>query len=237
MRPQILLTLLLTTAAFPQARPTTFLLEDTTIVAGTAGQFEPSQHQYCLAALKAGTPACLVFSTALFGDTNRYLTLLPIANFAHFDSGQYAASGLTVEEDHAQTGSPAAQTHQSVIALEPELSFTHAPNNQRPLNLFLEYHLRPGTLDAFLALVRSNQLPAARKAAVPAFEVFRTLVGASPDRVFVVYRLDSYAQLDRYKEPDSGEWRDFASKDILSSTSFVVRYRPEISANPNDPTS
>ena len=235
----VLLALLLCvpSAAFPQGRPTTFLLEDTTIVAGTAGQFEPAQQGYCAAVVTAGAPFCLVFNSALFGEANRYLTFIPFGSFTHFDQGKYAPDGLTLEEEHALSGPAAAQTHQSAIALEPELSYVHTTNNLRPLNLVVEYQLRPGNLDTFLGLIRTTLLPLARKSGAPAFQVFRTLVGAGQDRVFVMTRLESYAQLANYPVmPDSAAWQEFQARSVVSASSFVMRYRPEISVSPTDPT-
>ncbi len=239
MRLRLLGVLLLQTvvSAVGQVRPTTFLLEETTIVAGTAGQFEPAQQSYCGAAVKAGAPFCLVYSSAIFGEANHYLTFLPFSGFGHFDQGKYAADGLTIEEEHALTGPPAAQTRQSAVMVEPELSFSHMTNNNRPLNLIVEYQLRPGALSDFLGLIRSTVLPMARKSGAPAFEVFHTLVGAGQERVFVVTRLDSFAQLDHLPfAPDSSAWQEFQSRNVVASSSSVVRYRPEISANPVDPT-
>ena len=218
--------------------PTSFLAEDTIIVAGTAGQFEPAQQSWCASAIRAGgAPACLVFSSALFGDANRYLTLIPFGSFAHFDQGKYNPSGLSLEEEHALTPAPAAHTTQSVLTLVPDLSFSHIPPNDRPLTLFTEYTLRPGTLDAFLALARTTLLPLARKSALPSFQVFTTAVGANQDRVLVVTRLDSFSQLDHLPlTPDSAPWQDFQSRAIAATTTSLLRYRPDLSANPTDPT-
>ena len=237
MRPTLwLAALLLTLPAAAQSR--NFLLEETSILPTSAGQYEPAQHNYCSSIVPTSAPVCLVFSTALFGDPARYVTLIPFASFSHFDQGKYAPNGITVEEAHSLNQPPAvSSTRTSAITLERELSFTHAANDTLPLNLFLEYRLRPGSLDTFLALVRGTLLPAARKAAVPAFEVFHTLAGAGEERVLLVYRLTVFADLDHIHPfvGDGSAWQDFLSRFVLSSDSYLLRYRPDLSANPTDP--
>jgi hypothetical protein len=105
-----------------------------------------------------------------------------------------------------------------------------------PLNRFVEIRLRPGALDTFLSTVRSTLLPAARKLNAPTFEVFTTSAGESPDRVLIVTRLDGFAQLDHAAVLfESSAWIDFLAKYIAGTETYVMRYRPDISANPTDP--
>src|SRR5580700_9282772 len=65
-----------------------FLLEETTVRSGMGGQFEAAQKDYCAAVVRGGAPACLVFSTATFGQSGLYFTLLPFDSFVHYDQGK-----------------------------------------------------------------------------------------------------------------------------------------------------
>jgi hypothetical protein len=240
----VLATLLaLTFSAAPQTKISNALLEETTIRPGTASEFESAQKDYCAAVVKGGAPACLVFSTATFGQSDRYLTLLPFASFIHYDQGKYTDKGLTPDEAKALSARrtpPIVSNHESAIALHRELSIMPTVSNaEYPINYFAEYHLRPGTAENFLEVVHDYLLPAAKDAGLLEFEVFTTTVGASPDRVIIVMRLKNFAQLDN---PDFLEsamsshhrnmWHDILSKTVDRTDTYVMRYRDDLSTDP-----
>ncbi|MCU1222405.1 MAG: hypothetical protein JWQ42_498 [Edaphobacter sp.] len=226
-----------------QTTPLNALLEETTIHSGTGGQFESAQKDYCAAVVKGGAPACLIFSTSTFGQSDHYLTLLPFASFIHYDQGKYTEKGLTPAEAKALSARrvpPIAQNHESAIALHPDLSILPTVSNaELPINHFTEYRLRPGTSSAFLKAVHDLMLPAARKSNFIAFEVFTTTVGESPDRVFIVTRLHKFVELD---QPDpieaklSPQERILLRKAIADTVehrdTYIMRYRADLSTDP-----
>ena len=238
MRPLPLLALALTISAAAQA-PMNALLEETGIHPGMGGQFEAAQKEYCAAVVKGGAPACLIFSTATFGQSDRYFTLLPFASFIHYDQGKYTEKGLTPEEAKALSARripPIASNHESAIALHPELSILPTVTNaEYPINLFTEYRVRPGALAGFLKAIHGELLPAAKKAGLLEFEVFTTTVGESPDRVLIVTRLKNYAQLD---QPDpvglSFSWstRALIGQMVEHTDTWIMRYRADLSTDP-----
>lgn len=246
------LTLLgLTIAAAAQSNPqpatqsniSNALLEETQIHSGTAGQFEVAQKDYCAAVVKGGAPACLIFSTATFGQSDRYFTVLPFASFIHYDEGKYTDKGLTPDEAKALSARrvpPIASNHESAIALHKDLSILPTISNaDYPINFFVEYRLRPGTSAEFLNGVRDYLLPAARQANLLEFEVFTTIVGESPDRVLIVTRLKNFATLDQgnpIKSMLSGHaedmFRDLLAKTVDRRETFIMRYRADLSKDP-----
>jgi hypothetical protein len=246
MRLLTLTLLALTIPATAQSNILNALLEDTTIHSGTAGQFESAQKDYCAAVVKGGAPACLIFSTATFGQSDRYFTLLPFASFIHYDQGKYTDKGLTRDEAHALSARrvpPIASNHESAIALHRDLSILPTVSNpDYPINYFTEYHLRPGTSADFLKAVHDIMLPAARKADLLEFEVFTTTVGESPDRIFIVTRLKNFAQLD---QPDpieaqlTSQQRTALQKNIAATVEYrdtwIMRYRADLSTDPRLP--
>jgi hypothetical protein len=235
--------LALTFSAAPQTKISNALLEETTIRSGTASEFESAQKDYCTAVVKGGAPACLIFSTATFGQSDRYFTLLPFASFTHYDQGKYTDKGLTPDEARALSARripPIVSNHESAIELHRELSILSTVSNaDYPINYFTEYYLRPGTSENFLAVVHDYLLPAAKEAGLLEFEVFTTTVGESPDRVFVVVRLKNFAELDK---PDLLEsamsahhrnmWHDVLSKTVDRTDTYVMRYRDDLSTDP-----
>lgn len=213
-----------------------FLMEDTIIHSGMGGQFEAAQRDYCAAVVKGGAPACLIFSTATFGQSDRYLTLLPFASFIHYDQGKYTDKGLTAAEAKALSARrtpPIASNHESAIFLHSDLSFL-APNVGKPLNFVVEYHLRPGSLNAFLDYVKSTMLPAARNSGAAAFEVFTTTIGENTDRVLVVTRMDNFATLDHPQVAlaEGKDWAKFLSLHVEHVDTYILRYRADLSSVP-----
>jgi hypothetical protein len=234
-----LLSVLSAVPAFAQSSISNFLLEETVIHSGTGGQFESAQKDYCAAVVKGGAPACLIFSVSTFGPSDRYFTVLPFGSFIHYDQGKYTEKGLTHEEAKALSARripPIASNHESAVALHNDLSIL-APNDT-PLNYFTEYHLRPGTLDDFLAIIRKNMLPAARKSGVESFEVITTTLGESPDRVFIVTRLRNFASFD---QPDPilanmshvqrAAFQQSLTADVEHVETYVMRYRADLSTD------
>ena len=107
-----------------QSKTSNALLEETIIQSGTASQFEAAHKDYCAAVVKGGAPACLVFSTATFGQSGLYFTLLPFDSFVHYDQGKYTDRGLTPDEAKAFSARrlpPIASNHESAIALHRDL--------------------------------------------------------------------------------------------------------------------
>jgi hypothetical protein len=245
MRSLALFALALAIPAASQA-PMNALLEETSIHPGMGGQFEGAQKDYCAAVVKGGAPACLIFSTATFGQSDRYFTVLPFASFIHYDQGKYTDKGLTPEEAKALSARripPIASNHESAIALHPELSILPTVTNaEYPINLFTEYRLKPGTSEGFLKAIHNDLLPAAKKAGLLEFEVFTTTVGESPDRILIVTRLKNYAQLD---DPDPIStnlsrsqrviWTDALVYSVEHRDTWIMRYRADLSTD-NRPT-
>jgi hypothetical protein len=232
--------------ALAPAKVRNLLLEETTIHSGTAGQFDAAQHDYCVAVVKGGAPACLVFSTATFGQSDLYFTLLPFASFIHYDQGKYTDKGLTPDEAKALSARrvpPVASNHESAIALHIDASVLPTiTNSAYPLNLFTEYRLHPGTAAAFLEAIRKYELPAAHKSGALEFEVFTTTVGEDTDRVLIATRLKNFAELD---QPDAiaaamtPQERDLFRQAVIVNASsvrtYIMRYRTDISVDPRAP--
>jgi hypothetical protein len=219
-----------------------FLLEETTVRSGMGGQFDAAQKDYCAAVVRGGAPACLVFSTATFGKSNLYWTLLPFASFIHYDQGKYTDKGLTpdqAKELSARRTPTIESNHESAIALQLDDSIDASLNEEYPLNLVTEYQLKPGMTNEFLGTVKKTLLDGAKKSGAVALEVFTTMLGESPDRVFVVTRLKNFVELDGpdpimagMSKLERNTWETLFATYFQHREMYVMRYRADLSDDP-----
>jgi hypothetical protein len=220
-----------------------FLLEETTVRSGMGGQFEAAQKDYCAAVVRGGAPACLVFSTATFGESGLYWTLLPFTSFIHYDQGKYTDKGLTPEqakELSARRTPTIESNHESAIALQIDSSLAPMGSNAEfPLNLVTEYQLKPGMTDSFVGTIKKTLLPGAKKAGAAALGVLTTTLGGSPERVFVVTRLTKFQELDGpdpilagMSRTERSTWEGLFQTYIQHRETYVMRYRADISDDP-----
>jgi hypothetical protein len=226
-----------------QPRVQNFLLEETTIRSGMGGQFEAAQKDYCAAVVRGGAPACLVFSTATFGKSGLYWTLLPFSSFIHYDQGKYTDKGLTPEqakELDARRVPTIESNHESAIALQVDSSLAPTGSNaDYPLNLVTEYQLKPGMTSSFLGTIKKTLLPGAKKSGAVALEVFTTTLGESPERVFVVTRLKKFVELDGpdpilagMSKIQQNTWESLFATYFQHREMYVMRYRADLSDDP-----
>jgi hypothetical protein len=226
-----------------QPRVQNFLLEETTARSGMGGQFEAAQKDYCAAVVRGGAPACLVFSTATFGKSNLYWTLLPFSSFIHYDQGKYTDKGLTPEqakELSARRVPTIESNKESAIALQLDSSLAPTGSNtDYPLNLVTEYQLKPGMTGSFLGSVKKTRLPGAKKSGAVALEVFTTTLGESPERVMVVTRLKRFQDLDApdpilagMSKLERNTWESLFATYFQHREMYVMRYRADISDDP-----
>ena len=220
-----------------------FLLEETTVRGGMGGQFEAAQKDYCAAVVRGGAPACLVFSTATFGKSGLYWTLLPFSSFIHYDQGKYTDKGLTPEqakELSARRVPTIESNKESAIALELDSSLAPSGSNgDYPLNVVTEYQLKPGMTSQFLGTVKKTLLPGAKKGGAVALEVFTTRMGESPERVLVVTRHMKFEELDGadailagMSKLERNTWESLFATFFQHRETYVMRYRADISDDP-----
>ena len=226
-----------------QPRVQNFLLEETTVRGGMGGQFEAAQKDYCAAVVRGGAPACLVFSTATFGKSGLYWTLLPFSSFIHYDQGKYTDKGLTPDQAKELSGRRAPtieSNHESAIALELDSSLAPTGSNaDYPLNLVTEYRLKPGMTGDFVETIKKTLLPGAKKGGAVALEVFTTTLGESPERVLVVTRLKKFEELDApdpilaaMSRAERNNWGSLFETYLEHREIYVMRYRADISDDP-----
>lgn len=226
-----------------QQRIQYYLLEETTVRGGMGGQFEAAQKDYCAAVVRGGAPACLVFSTATFGKSGLYWTLLPFSSFIHYDQGKYTDKGMTPEQakELSARRTPTIESNrESAIALEVDSSLAPTGSNaDYPLNVVTEYRLKPDMTGDFVAAIRKWMLPGARKSGAAALEVFTTRLGDSPERVMVVTRHKKFEELDApdpilaaMSRTERGNWENNFATYIERREMYVMRYRADISEDP-----
>jgi len=226
-----------------QQRIQYFLMEETMVRGGMGGQFEAAQKDYCAAVVRGGAPACLVFSTATFGKSNLYWTLLPFSSFIHYDQGKYTDKGLTPEQakELSARRTPTIESNkESAIALELDSSLAPTGSNgDFPLNVVTEYRLKPGMTNYFVGTIKKTLLPGAKKGGAVALEVFTTRMGESPERVLVVTRHKKFEELDGadpiltgMSRTERGSWDGILTTYVQRIGMYIMRYRADISVDP-----
>ena len=233
----LLCTLLIGLTSTAHAQPQRYLLEETTVKDGAGSGFESAQKEYCAAVVRGGAPSCNVMSPTTFSPLGLYLTLLAFGSFAHYDEGTYTSKGLTPEEarDLSSRRAPAiAQNQESAIELQGSLSFIGQGSG-----VFVEIteiQLHAGALPVFSKLLEDLVLPAAHKANFAGFEVYRTVAGGNPDRLFLIRRLRKFAELDvpdplRNVMPESQqvEFDTGFSKCVAARSVHIMRLREDLS--------
>jgi hypothetical protein len=153
---------------------------------------------FCAAIVKGGAKTCHVSSTAMFGDLDKFVILIPLDHYAHFDEGTYFSKGASAEEQKRINGERAraeVSANESTVNLIGSLSLD---SNKEPHFMHVtEIQVRPGMQQGFYDDVEKMELPAAKKAGLTDFWVYKTLQGGSPDRMFIVTPFDKFADMDK----------------------------------------
>jgi hypothetical protein len=237
MRAVVCALVLLNVCLAGSAQTKRYLLEETMVRGGMDAQFEAGQKDYCAAVVRGGAPACLVLAPTTFSPGNRYLTLLAFGSFAHYDEGTYTSKGLTPEQAKELSGRRTPTVAANVeSAIERRVSAEDGSSGGAPLVRFTELHLAPGRGAAFVKLLQELAGKASRGEGVD-FEMYQTVAGGDPDRVFVVQQLHRFAELDvsdpiRTAVPAAQRERfdDVWARCVLSRSVTVMRYRSDLSA-------
>jgi hypothetical protein len=205
-----------------------------------AQEFEGALKKYCAAIVKGGGKLCTVYSVQVFGDHSEYLMRMPLDDYAHFDGPLFSDKGSTpaeIKAIHATLDKCTITLEESTVLLINGLSILNP--SQGSLYHVVRVQLKPGSAQNFYDDISKLQLPAAKTAGLTDFYVYKTQQGASPDTMFVVTRLSSFADLDKpnpiFKAMSKEDYATFLQHTAAYSemvTYSVFKYRPELSTVP-----
>ncbi len=215
-----------------------FVLIETVIHPDSVADFEAAEKLRCAAIVKGGARACHVYSTAMFGTLYKYYTVIPLDNYAHLDDATYYVKGTSIAERESiekRRTKAMVSSEESTMVLFGRLSVIS--ENRPPFLRITEIQLRPGMQSEFYDDIEKIQLPAAKKAGLASFEIYKTLMGNSPDRMFSVMAMDKYAELDgrnklfaAMSKEDYATFQEHTAKYTEKVSYAILQYRKELSS-------
>ena len=137
----------------------------------------------------------------------------------------------------------AQESRRSVGEVDKDLSLP--PSKEMPKMVsVLRIHLHPDKVDEYLALVKSELMPAVKKSGVKAYSVVRTRYGGSRAEIVSAVGVDSWADLDGMspivKAMGADAYQTYLKKirPLMQDAEYnVYRYQPELSYRPDAPGS
>jgi hypothetical protein len=192
---------------------------------------------------KAGVPWRLAYANGPFGQGFTITLVQPIANFAQYD--QQGAMVRAVGADAAAKFNAKLRpmilgTRTVVLVYRPDLSVQGPPaTTPAPFLIVTTVRTNLNRADDFAALVKSDVLPAYKKAGIKDMSIYGTVFGG-PDSDFVVgVPMVKYAELDLGSPFDRGmtaegrkQLSTKAAGIVLGAETIVARYLPDLSYGP-----
>lgn len=148
---------------------------------------------------KAGVPMRLLWATTMFGEASTFATVQPFAKFADFDAGPAIRKvmGDTAYQQYLTRGARMLESVQyRAVRTRPDLSVSSGSNTQPGTALIATVVVAPGKDAAFEALVKSEVLPAIKRAGVKDFWAHQTMFGGNPNEYLFVSLQEKWAELD-----------------------------------------
>jgi hypothetical protein len=215
------------------------VLIETVIHPAGVADFEAAMKLRCAAIVKGGGRSCHVYSTAMFGTLYKYYTVIPLDNYAHYDDGTYYSKGSTAEEragiDKKLTAATISSEESSMLLIGSlSIPYDNLPHYLR----LTEIQVRPGMQEGFYDDIEKILLPAAKKAGMPIFETYKTLIGNSPDRMFSVTGMDKFAELDAgnkmfaaMSKEEMAKFQEHTAKYSEKVSYAILAYRKDLSVD------
>lgn len=193
---------------------------------------------------KGGVKERSAFTTGIFGESFEYVYVTPIENFAQYDGPGPAVKALG-EEGARAYGAKARRFVVSSrtfgVQTRPDLSIMPANMAGPPkLAVINSIHTVPGKNVAFETLLKTDILPAVKKAGVAGYLVSQTVFGGDPNEYTTLALMDTFAEVGKGSPVVRGmggqaAFNRFVTKAtgiISSQERSVSRYVPELSFGP-----
>lgn len=188
---------------------------------------------------KAGVKGQEVWVNTVFGEGG-YVTVTPVESLAEFDNPNPFRRALG-EEGARAYGQKVARFVESVryeaIETRPDLSIEPKSGWAPKLAVVTTTTIAPGRDDDYENFVKTAVLPAIKKAEPKAYLVSRVAYGGNLNQYVSVVLLDSFADLQRWREAFAKEAvaAKLASKSagiVTARENAIYRYVPDLSITP-----
>jgi hypothetical protein len=205
-------------------------------------EFRDSQAQATAAYKKAGIPWRAVWAPAAFGDQTKWITVVPLGKMSDWDSPAIAAA--MGEAAYQQWLAKAARCVTSVEYLvgisRPEISIDSG-GGASGLGQFSTVTVVLGKEGVFESKMKTEGLPALKKAGVKEFWVARYLYGGESTSTYIIAApisslgdLEEGSVLQRAMGPESFQRYRESLTGIVTSVKYeILRYLPELSYAPS----
>jgi hypothetical protein len=238
------LTLGLTAFAQTTSAPEWSVVTNTQIKPEFRQEYEAAQKELSAAYKKAGLPSRVVVQTML-GDYAEYTSITPITKLADLDGPSPSVRALGEAASQKllkRIGGYVVAIHRNTNLAMPEISINTPMENPGAYAQVMILQLFPGKAQDFVAFMKDDYVPAAKKADVANLWVSRPIFGGDLNDRVVVRPLQKIADLDggplmRKALGEEGA-RKLAEKQsgIVQSVSYtIVRIRPDLSVMPAPP--
>lgn len=191
---------------------------------------------------KGGVKWRATWQTARFGEGFMYVAATPIENFAQYDSPSPYVKALG--EDGARAYLAKVRrfitSQQIIAALErPDLSYPGKLTGPPKMAVVNFVQIAPGRNAEYENLIKTDVLPAMKKAEVLAYLVSQTVLGGNANEYVGVTVLDKFADLDKgnplLRALGQDGFNKFLQKTagiIVHQERIVARYRADLSFMP-----
>jgi hypothetical protein len=222
----------------PAPKPKWSVVTVTTIKPEMRTEYEAWQKQMSAAFKKAEIPSRAVLQT-IMGNLLEYVAVAPLAHFADLDGPSPIERAFGKDEAAVFMRKGAAYVtavqRMASLALDDMSIQTETPE-PAPYAVVTIMHVVPGKGPDFAAWMKSEYMPAMKKAEVKNFWVNQTVFGGDPNERVTVRPLNTMSEIDagpiaRKALGEEGA-RKLMSKTagMIDSTRFsIVRYRPDLS--------
>ena len=188
---------------------------------------------------KAGVKEQEVWNTAVFGEGG-YVIVTPITSLAQYDNPAPVVRALGQEGARAYGAKNARfieSSHTVAIETRPDLSIPPSVSAPPKLAVVTTTTIVAGRDDDYENFIKTAVLPAAKKAAPKGYLVSRVAYGGNLNQYTSVVLLDSFADLQRWREAFGKEATaaKLAAKSVgivTSRENAIYRYVPDLSVTP-----
>jgi hypothetical protein len=190
-------------------------------------------------AQKAGVRNQEVWNTALFGEGGLVI-VTPIESLAQYDNPGPVVRALGQEGAAAYNAKAARFIESSrYVAIEtrPDLSSPPAADYQPKLAVVTTTTIAAGRAEEYENFIKTAVLPTIKKAAPKGYLVSQVVYGGNLSQYISVVQLDSFADLQRYreifnKEAAAARLAARSAGIVISRENAIYRFVPELSLMP-----
>jgi hypothetical protein len=149
---------------------------------------------------KAGLPWRVVWSSGVFAEGFTAVSVTPIASMAQYDQPGPAMRVLGEEGARAYNAKLREMFTESrtfLMRTRPDMSFRTDPNATPRMAVVTTVSVVPGRTADFEALIKSDVVPALKKAGVKTYSVSQTVLGGDVNEYTLLMHFDNFAAMDQ----------------------------------------